>query len=196
MGTEYDFDGNPIGCKVEQKWNEFVSKTEDKQRTPSPKQRAVPLAPSHSMRHNDMHGMMGKFLLLQSQMQQYVIDDLVKKDQQTSKKLDDIMKRLAIDAEEEKAETFMIDRISEEKQEQKQEDSYELKLFKLWLKNDVQLEQYLDVLLRNGFDSLRAMETTNVNQLMEIGISRIGHAQLIMKHVEDIKVDDADKMRS
>merc|ERR1712129_254816 len=76
---EYDFDGTPIGCKVEQKWNDFILKTDADckwETPPSPKQRAVPLAPSHSMmqmRNKEMHGMIGKFSMMQ--MQQYVIGD-------------------------------------------------------------------------------------------------------------------------
>eukprot|EP01084_Bolivina_argentea_P284616 487854_1 len=64
------------------------------------------------------------------------------------------------------------------------EESDDIKEFKVWLKDVVKLEQYLDVLIVNGFDSLDAIKTVNIKQLEEIGIYKIGHRQKLMKNIQ------------
>eukprot|EP01084_Bolivina_argentea_P119876 212512_1 len=67
-------------------------------------------------------------------------------------------------------------------------NNIELEKFRIWLKNDVKLEQYFDILIDNGFDNLDAITTTNINQLKEIGIDKIGHRQQLMKHIQSLKL--------
>ena len=206
--TEYDFDANPIGCKVEEKWNDFITKSNDNDKKICSDKAKISSSPAsmsplssqlHSMRKADL----GTFSLFQ--MQQYVIGDLVKKEKEINQKLDQIMDRIGENDQDEpfnyednlcKIETEEKQEIDTNQEQKQDNNSLEFCEFKLWLENVVKLGQYLDVLVENGFDSLYAMTTTNIDQLTQIGIGKIGHAQTIMKHVDSIAFDDAAKMKS
>eukprot|EP01084_Bolivina_argentea_P284615 487852_1 len=56
--------------------------------------------------------------------------------------------------------------------------------FQLWLINEVELEQYCNILVENGFDSLDAISTINMDELLQIGIQKMGHRKQLMKHIQ------------
>merc|ERR1712228_648436 len=116
--TEYDFDGNPIGCKVEEKWNEFILKNSDEQKKISPnkikKSSKKNVIKNRASSPSPLTRELGKFSLLQ--MQQYVIGDLVKKERETNKKLDQIMEKIS-DKQTEKGKRKEFNFDIEEKQE-------------------------------------------------------------------------------
>ena len=56
-----------------------------------------------------------------------------------------------------------------------EQQKQKIKEVQLWLKNEVDLEQYFDILVKNGYDSLDAMSTAKCTHLKKIGISAIDH---------------------
>eukprot|EP01084_Bolivina_argentea_P227235 383793_1 len=55
---------------------------------------------------------------------------------------------------------------------------------KLWMKNDVELPQYLDLFIENDLDSFQTIKDLTKDGLKEIGIKSFAHRRKIMKFVE------------
>eukprot|EP01084_Bolivina_argentea_P051116 94009_1 len=56
----------------------------------------------------------------------------------------------------------------------------------VWLKDKVKLPQYYGVLIDNGFDSFESIMEIEMNDLIQIGIHKLGHRKLILKHVRSL----------
>ena len=80
-------------------------------------------------------------------------------------------------------ENMNIDK-EHQKNELKTKRNKENELFRDWLKK-INLETYCDILEKNGFDDFDAIFTVSLEQLNEIGITKIGHRQKLMKHIND-----------
>ena len=52
-----------------------------------------------------------------------------------------------------------------------------------WLCDEVRLEQYFEIFVENGFDTLEAMKMVTIDELNQIGIEKLGHKMIIMKHI-------------
>eukprot|EP01084_Bolivina_argentea_P122549 217157_1 len=61
---------------------------------------------------------------------------------------------------------------------------------KKWLSDVVGLEQYSDLLINNGFDSMNALMSLKSKHLSKIGISLMGHRQQILMFVAELIIDN------
>eukprot|EP01083_Nonionella_stella_P160382 524245_1 len=59
-----------------------------------------------------------------------------------------------------------------------------------WFKNEVNLEQYGDVFIENGFEDLESLTTLNMEILNVMEIEKIGHKMKILKCVAKLKAKD------
>merc|ERR1712154_464695 len=60
--------------------------------------------------------------------------------------------------------------------------------FKMWLKVTVNLMEYYELFIQNGFDSLEMMKEINdVNDLNYIGIPLKAHQLKLMNHIKTLK---------
>eukprot|EP01084_Bolivina_argentea_P133211 235073_1 len=55
--------------------------------------------------------------------------------------------------------------------------------FRKWLKDVVGLDEYFDLLLNNGFDTFESVKMLTMNELNLIGIHKLGHKMLLLKHI-------------
>ena len=55
---------------------------------------------------------------------------------------------------------------------------------KNWLESEVELPQYLDVLIDNGFDNMERIKDLNKPYLTEIGITKLGHQVALLKNID------------
>ena len=69
------------------------------------------------------------------------------------------------------------ERIEKEKKEE----------FRLWLKDEVELPQYFDLLIKHGYDNLDAVSTVKSSHLKLLGMNKMGHRQQLLKYVQIIK---------
>ena len=74
------------------------------------------------------------------------------------------------------------------------EYKYRREKVRLWMKNQVKLMQYFDILVANGYDNMDAISTLNLRHLGIMGIRKMGHRHQIMKHVQELK--ELDKMKT
>ena len=59
---------------------------------------------------------------------------------------------------------------------------------KKWMKETVDLEQYTDLLINNGYDDMESISDLTMNELKDIGVEKIGHRKKIFKHAQNIYV--------
>ena len=76
-------------------------------------------------------------------------------------------------------------RLMEKKKENEHGDAAVMEVQR-WLKM-VNLEQYLDLFIRNGFDQLSVIQTLTMNDLLEIGIEKKGHRIRIVQAIAIMK---------
>eukprot|EP01083_Nonionella_stella_P070959 190229_1 len=57
---------------------------------------------------------------------------------------------------------------------------------RMWLKGEANMEQYVGVLIRNGFDDFILIQTLTLELLETIGIHKIGHRMQIMKLIQNL----------
>eukprot|EP01083_Nonionella_stella_P149421 474602_1 len=65
----------------------------------------------------------------------------------------------------------------------KQNANAEHEIVRKWLKNEVNLEQYFDTFIENGFEDLDVIKTLNMKVLNMIQIEKIGHQMKILQAV-------------
>ena len=65
--------------------------------------------------------------------------------------------------------------------------NYRKEMVRLWMKDQVQLMQYFNILVANGYDNMDAISTLNLRHLETMGIKKMGHRHQIMRHVEQLK---------
>eukprot|EP01084_Bolivina_argentea_P063474 115890_1 len=59
---------------------------------------------------------------------------------------------------------------------------------KEWLKGDaIDMEQYYDVLVKNGFDSFNLIRTLTIHILQQIGVNKLGHRIELMRRVSSLE---------
>ena len=58
-----------------------------------------------------------------------------------------------------------------------------------WLGDVVKLPQYLDLLIADGFDDKECVLTLTDCDLLDMGITKKGHRNKILKHLETLRVD-------
>lgn len=56
----------------------------------------------------------------------------------------------------------------------------------LWLKNTVKLDIYFDVFIQNGIDDMDILSSLRMNDLINIGIDKLGHRIKIMKCIASL----------
>merc|ERR1712242_694928 len=56
-----------------------------------------------------------------------------------------------------------------------------------WLKNKVKLPQYFQVFMLQGFDELEAIKDVTKDDLVAMGIDKVGHQRKILKQTELIQ---------
>ena len=62
---------------------------------------------------------------------------------------------------------------------------------KNWIKDEVKLSQYCELLMENGFEDMESMKDITMEHLREMGINKMGHRLKLMKSVAKLKaVDD------
>mmetsp|Transcript_46247 Transcript_46247/g.41365 ORF Transcript_46247/g.41365 Transcript_46247/m.41365 type:complete len:496 (-) Transcript_46247:9-1496(-) len=52
-----------------------------------------------------------------------------------------------------------------------------------WLRDTVKLKQYFDIFIDNGFGNLEAMQIVTMEVLNMIGIEKIGHKMILLRHI-------------
>ena len=62
-----------------------------------------------------------------------------------------------------------------------------------WLKDTVKLEEYFEMFERNGFDSLDAIKLVTMEVLNMIGIDKIGHKMVLLRHIAKLNVNNANE---
>ena len=67
------------------------------------------------------------------------------------------------------------------------DNKYRREMARLWMKDQVKLMQYFDILVANGYDNMDAISTLNLRHLEVMGIKKMGHRHQIMKHVQELK---------
>ena len=55
-----------------------------------------------------------------------------------------------------------------------------------WLKEKVELPEYYNIFIENGFDSMKIISDIDKEDLKEIGINKRGHQNLILKCARNI----------
>ena len=55
-----------------------------------------------------------------------------------------------------------------------------------WLRDTVELPQYYDSFIENGFDKMKVIKYMTKQDLKEIGIEKLGHQKLILACIDDI----------
>eukprot|EP01084_Bolivina_argentea_P164979 286730_1 len=69
------------------------------------------------------------------------------------------------------------------------ESGEQIKSVKIWLENVVGLPQYYLTLIENGFDDFESIRDINSNDLIEIGIDKLGHRKKIMKYASNLNIN-------
>eukprot|EP01084_Bolivina_argentea_P154873 269945_1 len=68
------------------------------------------------------------------------------------------------------------------------DDDIDINSVELWLSNEVNLRQYIDNFLSNGFDDINVIpEIMTENELIEIGVDKKGHRKKIMLFIDKLK---------
>ena len=58
---------------------------------------------------------------------------------------------------------------------------------KLWLKEDVKLPQYIDILIKNGYDDMECIQHITLDEMQQIGIDKMGHRHKILRYAQKLK---------
>eukprot|EP01084_Bolivina_argentea_P158020 275311_1 len=58
---------------------------------------------------------------------------------------------------------------------------------KVWLENEVNLEEYYDVFIENGFEDIESLQDLDENIMNSIGITKVGHRMKLMKYIKNLK---------
>ena len=85
----------------------------------------------------------------------------------------------------------MFDRVqvmdnNNDEEEEKKMDGMGFEV-KRWLKEEVKMEQYCDLFVKNGYDDMETVLEMNDNELIEIGIDKKGHRKKILIYIEKKK---------
>ena len=56
-----------------------------------------------------------------------------------------------------------------------------------WFKYEVCLEEYYDLFIKNGFEELNTLISINMNDLVSLGINKLGHRIKIMQSIAKLK---------
>eukprot|EP01084_Bolivina_argentea_P051934 95451_1 len=56
----------------------------------------------------------------------------------------------------------------------------------LWLRDEVELPEYIPIFIENGFDDMRAIKIMDKDDLDEIGIQKLGHKKRIIFCIEEL----------
>jgi len=67
------------------------------------------------------------------------------------------------------------------------EDDSEKGAFKNWVQNVLKLPEYLDVFVENGVETLNVAAMLTVSDIVDMGITKIGHKKLIGSAIEKLK---------
>ena len=57
----------------------------------------------------------------------------------------------------------------------------------LWMTDNVELPQYIDLLIKNGYDDYECIGDITLDELEQIGIDKIGHRKKIFKYAQKLK---------
>eukprot|EP01083_Nonionella_stella_P160381 524244_1 len=83
-----------------------------------------------------------------------------------------------------------MNKLSSANSHQKQRGNPHHEMVRKWCKNEVNLEQYGDVFIENGFEDLESLTTLNMEILNMMQIEKIGHKMKILKCVTKLKAKD------
>ena len=79
---------------------------------------------------------------------------------------------------------LQVDRVIDEKSSR--EDTERMK-FEKWMENKVNLPQYLELFIENGFEDLKCMRGITMEHLWEMRIDKMGHRMKLMKNIPTLK---------
>merc|ERR1712113_955531 len=66
---------------------------------------------------------------------------------------------------------------------------------KIWLTENVRLPIYYDLLINNGYDDMESIRDITDNDLLQIGVDKIGHRKKIIKHAQQIMIKITSSIR-
>ena len=66
--------------------------------------------------------------------------------------------------------------------------------FRAWLRDEVELEEYFHVFHDNGLDNLNSMKMVTMDVLNMVGIQKIGHKMLLLRHIAKLNMNDHDNV--
>ena len=55
---------------------------------------------------------------------------------------------------------------------------------KVWLTDKVELAEYFDILIENGLDDMEIIQDLNEDELISIGINKLGHRKKLLKYIK------------
>ncbi len=58
---------------------------------------------------------------------------------------------------------------------------------KYWINNIVCMKEYYDIFVQNGIDDIDIIKDLNMDELIEIGINKLGHRKKIMNEIDKLK---------
>ena len=61
---------------------------------------------------------------------------------------------------------------------------------KSWLSDKVELPEYFDMFIENGLDDLDILQDINEDELISIGISKLGHRKKILKYIKVLATNE------
>eukprot|EP01083_Nonionella_stella_P280729 955016_1 len=78
--------------------------------------------------------------------------------------------------------------VREEQQKQEPSQQQEMNTVVNWLKNELDLSEYVDMFLEHGFDDMNVIiKTMDEQDLIDIGIHKKGHRKKILLHIKEHK---------
>ena len=104
---------------------------------------------------------------------------------------DDMLRSMAkrIETLEMKVDQLLNDKI------QNMNESPGLQAVRRWMRNEVKLPQYLDLLIANGYDDLSVIQDLSIMDLEEMGIEKKGHRMRIVKAISNLKAAMGTKQK-
>eukprot|EP01083_Nonionella_stella_P218093 782402_1 len=103
------------------------------------------------------------------------------------KKLEQMI--VALNNKEDKRNRDMIDmqsKVSKLLGDELKEEMKDTEKVRLWLKDEVKLPQYFDLLINDGYDDLEMIADITVDELVKMGVDKSGHRKKIIKYAQKL----------
>eukprot|EP01083_Nonionella_stella_P058969 154356_1 len=96
---------------------------------------------------------------------------------------------VALNNKEDKRNRDMIDmqsKVSKLLGDELKEEMKDTEKVRLWLKDEVKLPQYFDLLINDGYDDLEMIADITVDELVKMGVDKSGHRKKIIKYAQKL----------